>query len=238
MSQSTTRPRSRVSLAVAVVAFVAGLLFATSASVFASRDSAGPRDLRGLVAEEAARLEQRNVEVEELRSEVAALQESFHAGPVAQFPSQALENGTEPVVGPGVVVSLSDAPASSTSDNPDDLVVHQQDLQGVVNALWAGGAEAIAIQGQRVVSTTAVRCIGNVLLLHGRTYSPPYVIEAIGDPDLLTEALADDAAVELYLRYVEAFDMGWSVHESDDLALPAYTGARTLNYASALEETQ
>ena len=87
-----------------------------------------------------------------------------------------------------VTVTLDDAPrADQRSDlaagaRPDDLVIHQQDVQGVVNALWAGGAEAMTIMGQRVVATTAVRCVGNTLLLHGRVYSPPFVVTAVGDP--------------------------------------------------------
>src|SRR3712207_2320199 len=55
-------------------------------------------------------------------------------------------------------------------------------VQSVLNGLWAGGAEAVAVQDQRLVTTSAARCIGNTLLLAGRTYSPPYVITAIGDP--------------------------------------------------------
>ncbi len=58
--------------------------------------------------------------------------------------------------------------------SPDDLVVHQQDVQAVVNALWAGGADAVQVMDQRLLSTSAVRCVGNTLLLNGRVYSPPY----------------------------------------------------------------
>ena len=73
--------------------------------------------------------------------------------------------------------------------DPDDYVIHQQDVQAVVNALWAGGAEAMMLQDQRVISTSAVRCVGNTLILQGRVYSPPYVITAIGDPTAMQQAL-------------------------------------------------
>ena len=66
--------------------------------------------------------------------------------------------------------------------DPDDYVIHQQDVQSVVNALWAGGAEAMMLQDQRVISTSAVRCVGNTLILQGRVYSPPYVITAHRQP--------------------------------------------------------
>ena len=83
---------------------------------------------------------------------------------------------------------MSDAPRDADGNypagvDPDDLVVHQQDVQSVVNAMWAGGAEAMMIMDQRVLTTSAVRCIGNTLLLQGRTYSPPFVVTAIGDAD-------------------------------------------------------
>lgn len=224
----------RGSLAVGAVACIAGVLFATSASVFAGQESTGPRDLRGLVAAETRRLDDRNAEVEQLRSEVQLLGDALDVVVIPPSDAEALALGLSAVEGPGVRITLDDAPLSSSSDNPDDLVVHQQDLQAVVNALWAGGAEAMTIQGQRVVSTTAVRCVGNVLLLHGRTYSPPYVIEAIGEVDDLTEALDDDAAIQLYLDYADAFGLGWQVEELSELTLPAYTGARTLSYAVPL----
>ena len=93
--------------------------------------------------------------------------------------------GLTAVSGPAVTVTLDDAPetVTGTGIDPDLLVVHQQDIQAVVNALWSGGAEAMTIQDQRVVSTTGIKCVGNTVVLHGVPYAPPYVITAIGDQD-------------------------------------------------------
>ncbi len=140
-----------------------------------------------------------------------------------------------PVAGPGLTVQLTDAPADSLRQagvRPDDLLVHQQDLQVVINALWAGGAEAMSLQGQRVISTTAFRCVGNVLSLHGRLYSPPYVIRAIGDPKKLRASLYASPQIQVYLQYVDAVGLGWSVNSSTALTLPAYEGTTDLQYAS------
>ena len=83
-----------------------------------------------------------------------------------------------------MTITLTDAPDavqdSVAEDDVSNLVVHQQDIQAVANALWAGGAEAMTIQGQRVVSTTGIRCVGNSVVLHDVPYAPPYVIRAIG----------------------------------------------------------
>ena len=97
--------------------------------------------------------------------------------------------GWSPRTGPGVTVTLSDAPAEVVDVQPARtstcLVVHQQDIQAVVNAMWKGGATAVTIQGQRVVTTTGIKCEGNAVQLQGVPYSQPYVISAVGDPAAL-----------------------------------------------------
>ena len=116
--------------------------------------------------------------------------------------------GLTAVIGPAVTVTLDDAPSSVAANGiePDLLVVHQQDIQAVVNALWSGGAEAMTIQGQRVISTTAVKCVGNTVVLHGIPYSPPYDVVAIGDQARLARctcrigADSDLSAVRRVLR--------------------------------------
>ena len=84
---------------------------------------------------------------------------------------------SRPRSGQRLTVTTDDAPRDRqrpAGTTTDDLVVHQQDVQGVVNALWAGGAEAMMLMDQRVISTSAVRCVGNTLILQGRVYSPPF----------------------------------------------------------------
>ena len=95
----------------------------------------------------------------------------------------------------------------------------------MVNALWAGGAEAMMIMDQRVLTTSAVRCIGNTLLLQGRTYSPPFVVTAIGDAPAMSAALDVEPGVQLLLQYVDKYKLGYEVKVLDDpVELPAYDG--------------
>lgn len=147
--------------------------------------------------------------------------------------------GLTAVHGPGVTVTLDDAPRRAqrrdlrAGAHPDDLVIHQQDVQGVVNALWAGGAEAMAIMGHRVVATTAVRCVGNTLLLAGEVFSPPFVITAVGDPQRLQAALAADPDVQIFQQYVVAYGLRYSERVADRLRLPSYRGAFRLEHAEA-----
>ena len=114
---------------------------------------------------------------------------------------------------------------------PDDLVVHQQDIQAVVNALWSAGAEAIQMQDQRLIATSAPRCVGNTLLLNGRTYSPPYVVTVIGDVPAMRAALESAPLVTLYKQYVVRFGLGYTEEARTDLQIAGFTEPVRMRYA-------
>ena len=159
--------------------------------------------------------------------------------------------GLRPVAGPGLTVVLDDAPgraidavseeAAALEDGTapevsvSDLVVHQQDIQAVANALWEAGAEAMTIRGQRVIATTGIKCVGNAVILHGVPYSPPYDIRAVGDPTALRESLAASAYVSSYRDVAAAYGLGYEVLSERELRLPGYTGPTALRYASPLD---
>ncbi|MFS0699970.1 DUF881 domain-containing protein [Cellulomonas sp. 179-A 4D5 NHS] len=237
---------ARGTLSVALVLALAGALFAANARLARTTGERHPQDLAGLAEVEERRLGVLLDEVSTLRTDVERLTaaqaelDGIVIEPLA--PAAELEAGLVPVTGPGLVVELEDAPADvarPTSVRPDDLVVHQQDLQAVINALWAGGAEAMGLMDQRVISTSAFQCIGNVLSLHGQPYSPPYVVRAVGDPAALRRALYASPEIQNYLRYVDAVGLGWSVTVAPEpLTLPAYEGATELEHARVPEGTE
>jgi uncharacterized protein YlxW (UPF0749 family) len=237
---------ARGTLSVALVLALAGALFAANARLARTSGDRHPQDLAGLAEVEERRLAVLLDEVATLRTDVERLTaaQAELDGIVLQpvSPGAELEAGLVATTGPGLVVELEDAPADvprPTSVRPDDLVVHQQDLQAVINALWAGGAEAMGLMDQRVISTSAFQCIGNVLSLHGRPYSPPYVVRAVGDPATLRRALYASPEIQNYLRYVDAVGLGWSVTvASEPMTLPAYEGATDLEHARVPEGTE
>ncbi len=150
--------------------------------------------------------------------------------------------GTQKLTGDAITVTLNDAPPDATAKlpgypepQPDYLVIHQQDLQAVVNALWEGGAKGIKVMDQRLISTSAVRCVGNTLILQGRVYSPPYTITAVGDPDKLQQALSASPAIQNYMVYVNVYGLGWKVTEDGTVTLPGYSGTVDLQYAQPVE---
>ena len=142
--------------------------------------------------------------------------------------------------GSGVTVTLDDSPLwenavnnNGTTANINDYVIHQQDVESVVNALWAGGADALMIMDQRVLFNSAVICSGNVLSLHGKKYSPPFTISAIGDPQRLRAALNDSEAITILKQYVTAFGIGYKVENAEDLQFPATAALlQQLKYAT------
>lgn len=237
-SPGRRRRVTRGTLAVGAVAALAGAMFATNATLFREAADRHPENLAELVAVESARLEKATDDVEALRSEVETLLEgAASSSTLPEVPTEvSLAAGRLAVTGPGVVVAMWDAPAANAPEGarPDDLLVHQQDLEAVMNALWAGGAEAMTIQGDRVTARTDVRCVGNVLLLHGRTYSPPYEIAAIGDPAALQDALDNSPGVQIYLQYVAAVRLGWSLEEQRTITMEAAESVSAPRYASII----
>jgi uncharacterized protein YlxW (UPF0749 family) len=89
---------------------------------------------------------------------------------------------------------------ADTTRDPLDVIVHQQDIQAAVNALWRAGAEAVTVQGQRLISTTGIKCDGNSVSLQGLSYSPPYEIVGIGVPSELLTSLESDSYLDSTAR--------------------------------------
>lgn len=217
-----------------VVCLLAGLLLGTA------RSYSRGEDIRNRSVDLSAVVTGAGVRVAVAQSKAAALQHDIDAlagsdlSPqvaAARAAAQPLQRvaGLTAVRGPGLRVSMDDAPRDSDGNypdgvDPDDLVVHQQDVQSVVNALWAGGAEAMTIMDQRVVTTSAVRCIGNTLLLQGRAYSPPFVITAIGDATRMGRALDAEPGVALFQTYVAKYRLGFDVEPMAGIGMPAYAG--------------
>ncbi|MEI2732038.1 MAG: DUF881 domain-containing protein [Dermatophilaceae bacterium] len=234
---------SRWRLFVPVVAAGAGLMFSMSFQAARGTDLRSDRGLPDLivatnrsVADKAEKVRTLQASIDELTA-AAAPGDAKVAALSAQIDAIGPTVGTRAVHGPALTVSLDDAKRGSaplpSGVSADDVVVHQQDVQGVVNALWRGGAEAMMIQDQRVVATSAVRCVGNTLILQGRVYPPPYVISAIGDPATMRASLDSDAQVGIYKQWVAAVGLGYEVTTTGDAQFPAFSGSVALDHSVA-----
>ncbi|MFC4129390.1 DUF881 domain-containing protein [Hamadaea flava] len=244
------RPRRRAgrslgwSVGVPAIMVAAGVLFTTSANIASGTDLREDRrpQMAQVITEQQARIAEEQATASRLRTEVDDLTGNLAGSdtPIAQARAQAEARrraaGLTALKGPGLTVRLNDAPASAGNSRPDgatndDLVVHQQDVQSVVNALWAGGAEAMTIMGVRIISTSAVRCVGNTILLEGQVYSPPFVIKAIGDPSRLHAALDAEPGVRAFQDAVRDYGLGYQVVSESEIVAPAYTGSTDLTHA-------
>jgi uncharacterized protein YlxW (UPF0749 family) len=231
---------------VPVVALVAGALFASSVRASQGEDlRTDQAQLPDLIRAQNRANEVRAGELDDLQAQVDAETASLAPGNLAtqklerQANELAAAAGRTPVTGPAVRVRLDDAKLVSgevpAGADPDDYVIHQQDVQAVVNALWAGGAEAMMLQDQRVISTSAVRCVGNTLILQGRVYSPPYVITAMGDTAAMQRALAVDPDVENLRQWSVAVGLGYDVSALGEQTFPAYSGSIVPEHATVKE---
>lgn len=222
---------------VPVVMVLMGLLVATSAQLASGTDIRAERrtDLVDLIRAEQVRVQAETDRVTELQNDI----DGAVAAEVPVESNPDLEALITEVRGPGLSVELADAPLPSnglpTGFTADDYVVHEQDVHAVINALWAGGAEAVAVMDQRVIGTSAVRCVGSTLLIHGRVYPPPYRITAVGPAERMQRALDASPRLAIYRQYVDLLGLRLDVEAHESLSIPAYEGPLSAQYAQVAE---
>ena len=138
-------------------------------------------------------------------------------------------SGLTDVYGPGITVTLEDANATNVVGPVEYYVIHDSDVRAVVNELLAAGAEAVSINGERVVATTAIRCVGPTILVNNVRSSVPFVIKAIGDPLVLEAAMNMNGGIVSELRY---YQNKVTIH------MKAYTGALTFNHVTSVKKEE
>ncbi len=144
--------------------------------------------------------------------------------------------GEVPLEGKGIQLILDDSKVTAqVGENPNLYIIHDDDLLRVINELRAAGAEAISINGERLVSTSEIRCAGPTLSVNNSRSAPPYVILAIGNPSNLASALKLRGGV------LDTFKF-WGIQAEltmpEVVKIPAFKGRRTFEYAQAAEEDQ
>ncbi|MBQ7528725.1 DUF881 domain-containing protein [bacterium] len=149
------------------------------------------RETLALVKDLESQRNKMSAELAELRSRLADLEKaSGHNDSVSkqmqeQLNRSKIEAGLTGMKGPGIVVVLSDSPRTPPANaDPYFYIIHDVDLQSLVNELWAAGAEAVSINDQRVVTRTSIRCVGPTVLVNGVRISAPYNVKGIGPNDL------------------------------------------------------
>lgn len=135
--------------------------------------------------------------------------------------------GLTDVEGEGVEITLVDSNVPASQGDSTDIV-HDRDLRDVVNELYGAGAEAISINSERIVSNTAIRCVGNTIMINDKRCSSPFTVKAIGDKSALESALNLRGGV---LDVLRLYNIGINVTKSDKLKISKFTGHIDLTYA-------
>jgi uncharacterized protein YlxW (UPF0749 family) len=177
-------------------------------------------------------------EVDAVRADTTRLRDQALGGTGTALASTELGAGLRAARGPGIEVVLDDAPGSTGDPfgSDEDRAtgggrVLDRDLQRVVNALWAAGAEGVSVAGVRLTAASAIRSAGDAVLVDYRPVSPPYVIQAIGDPRSLEANFSDSAAARGLTTLKSVVGLRFSWRAVKQLTLPSATGSVSLRYA-------
>ncbi|HEV2471634.1 MAG TPA: DUF881 domain-containing protein [Chthonomonadales bacterium] len=235
---------------ISLLCFVLGLLLATAAHTATTITRSGTGATReGFVfgpgpAAAVATPQKLESEISKQRMQITELEDRLAKGTsAASALNQDLQDiklfaGLTDTVGPGVQVTLTDSKKQApTLTDPQSLslLIHDSDIANVVNELKAAGSEAIAVNGQRVVASTAIRCVGPVVHINGIPTAPPFVVQAVGDPDVLYQALNLPRGV---LQDIRDFDPNMiKVEKKARLVLPGYAGSTLLRFARTVNQT-
>lgn len=199
-------------------------------------------DMKGNVSyqrieEISARLLNTEQERDSLKEELTALRKQKASEAVGSINQEiSLRAGLTPVEGEGIIVRLEDSNATAKAgENPNLYVIHDDDLLKVINELRAAGAEAISINGQRLIGTSEIRCAGPTLSVNNVRSAPPFEIRAIGDSKSLEAAIKMRGGVAETLK---VWGIQLEVSVSQSVYVPAYKGTATHAYAHETEEKE
>jgi uncharacterized protein YlxW (UPF0749 family) len=234
------RPQWAVSIAVAlvVVGFVAAAQWNSSAprqQFTTSAQQVLARQVVDLQREEASlteRLGSQEAKVREFQAQSAGSQTTLDSLN-RQLQVARLAAGLTRVQGPGVIVEIADSKRIvPQGENPANFIVLVDDLRDLVTALWASGAEAISINGERLVATSSIYGVGSSVLVNTAFLSPPFRIEAIGPGGILDRFKNDPAFIGRVKQRIDAFGLEFATAGAAALDLQPFVGSTRLRWAT------
>lgn len=136
--------------------------------------------------------------------------------------------------GDGVVITLDDARSSSVTGTAtvDKSICHNTDLTDIMNTAWRGGAQAIAINDERIVGTSSVYCVGSTIMVNGTLMSPPFSVVIIGPQNELLAAYDDPNELRDIKQRRDVYGLGFRVTRTAALKVPAYRGAMNVRFGA------
>jgi uncharacterized protein YlxW (UPF0749 family) len=171
------------------------------------------------------------LEVAKLREQLTEQEKASESAVAEELQKLRILSGLTSLSGPGIVLTLDDSKLKGNEDAPADMyLIHYEDLLLVVNELFAAGAEAVSINGQRIITTSEIRCAGPTILVNSTRVTPPFEILAIGDAQTLQSSLEMRGGV---LEPMRPWGIQISITQKDQITVPPYKG--TINFKYAVE---
>lgn len=224
----------RGSVSVAFVCMILGFMLAVQFRSTQDIKAALPQQQR--MEELTLRLEKMEEENERLHSQLNNMAGSSHDDKSrALSDSLKMFSGQTDVTGPGVIIILDDSTKTVRKEDPNLYLVHDEDMLKVINELRAAGAEAISINGQRLIATSEIRCAGPTVSVNNVRSAPPFEIRAIGSIKDLVAAINMRGGVADTLK---VWGIKLEIQEVPELLIPAYTATTQFKYAVAAESKE
>lgn len=204
-----------------------------------SQENLRAQELQTLLNDEKEKNESLTADLESAKSQIAELRKNTDESFAAVI-SEQLENaeklaGIVALKGPGIIVIMNDAKKNNISMTGDSAIIHDSDIRTVVNELFASGAEAISINGERLVSTSSIRCVGPTVLVNNTRLSIPFEITAIGDAKTLEAGLIVKGGV---VDTLTPWGIDVKISQHTKVEVPAYTGVTAFKYAQPSEKQE
>jgi uncharacterized protein YlxW (UPF0749 family) len=230
-----------------LVCIVLGFLLATSFNTQKKNSGAlnTPRkkDLISSVHELEKQRDQLKNQIESNRDQIskyekrAAENQGIQTAFSKELEKVRLVAGLTDVKGSGLIITLADNPKYPQDDDPNNYVIHDYDIRIAVNSLWAGGAEAVSVNDQRLISTSSVRCAGSTILLNANRLVTPYTIKAVGNPARMLDAINDDENSRRLFNEVKTYyGLTAEIKQSNDVVIKGYSGGLLVESANVVGE--
>ncbi|MDQ3930162.1 MAG: DUF881 domain-containing protein [Chloroflexota bacterium] len=199
---------------------------------------------REIVASTISRLEAEQSDLKkqiaDLRAQASSVQDTDAKSKTtlldlnSEINRQRTSSGLVALSGPGVIATFNDSTVHSIPQNEDPAkyILHEYDLRDILNALWIAGAEAISLNGERIVGNTSIYCVGSTVICNSTRLSPPYEIHAVGDPEALAAALQGSPQMAKFNQRALVYDLPVKIEQSNEVLVPAYNGSFVFKYAT------
>ncbi len=201
-------------------------------------DNLRAQELQTQLNDEREKNESLMADLEDAKNQLTELRKNYeNSGAISSIVNEQLINaeklaGLTALTGPGVTVTLADNKNAVAAASPENVIIHDSDIRTVVNELLASGAEAVSINDERIVSTSAIRCVGPTVIINNTRLSSPFIITAIGDAKTLEAGLIVKGGV---VDALTPWGIDIDIAAFEKVNIPAYTGVSNFKYAEIVE---